>query len=66
MHKKNQKNKIDKKLKKNINQFEQVDKFDIPFIVSNELNFPFLINIEGRQKNHFNHHFILTSVKRRR
>lgn len=64
MQKKNQKNKINQKLKKNINQLEK-ETFDIPFIVSNELNFPFLINLERSQKNHFNHHRVLTPMKRR-
>lgn len=62
MHKKNPNNKYDQKFKTPINYSEQANQLDMPFIVSNELNFPFLINLGRTQKSHFNHHRILTSM----
>jgi hypothetical protein len=60
-----QKNKINQKLKRKINSYKSMNDADIPFIVSNELNFPFLINLGRTQENHFKHHRVLTSMKRR-
>jgi hypothetical protein len=45
-------------------QYKRSNFLDTPFIVSTELNFPFLINLKGKYENYRNHHLILT--KRRR
>ena len=47
------------------NSIYQLNQMDIPFIVLSELNFPFIVNLNKKYKDHLNHHFILTSVKRR-
>ena len=62
MHKKINKIRKPSTCKNSISQLKQMD---IPFIVLSELNFPFIVNLNKKYKDHLNHHFILTSVKRR-
>lgn len=35
-----------------------------PFLVLSELNFPFILNLNEKQKSHLRAHLILNSVKR--
>ncbi len=56
MNRKNQTINTNKKTKTRHPQFEITGNPKMPFIVSNELNFPFLINLKKVEKNHLNHH----------